>query len=614
MDLTGTLKRAIRLQAPSQSVNGNKEWNTIKTLRKSSDTVFTRSDKSKRIVALDSITYHDMLTSQSENYASAKLVLPSSLQSSFNQKLNAIAKRYSDPVREILAKLTCSEPLPSNLKMLPKDHKDGPLKARPIVAAIDAPATRLSRYLSNILYDLIKVHVGAHIDSTQAFLNVILPMKLNADHKFASLDIVDLYGSIPVDDDFFPGVASVVGDFFDAHKTNTPLDTLSKDDFSSLVRLCLTSGLIQVETGFFRPSKGIPMGNNLSTAAAIIFMDYVEAQIIAQFPGIIKWIRFIDDVFLVYTGIPSDTLLKTCNDVHPSIEFTIEEPTNDCLPYLDVMVRRNIDCFSTTLYVKPSHSGSVIPWTSHHPRHLIINVLRNELRRAIRNGSGPEEKRQGTDIIKQRYLNFGYPNKVINNVLHQLRRQQPRRFETNEERKVFLTLPFISEQQSREVRRALKRCKMQDKLYISFKSRTLSSILCPRRDRICVNSSCIYCKYSSNANDCLTKFCIYFIRCNICSASYVGETCRTVRSRLREHVTCESSHVYGHLLLHTACPDISLISWTIIHSGLRNVNLRKSVELREIRSCRPTINVQCMSPDVLSSACLSRTTKRRGLK
>ena len=417
-------------------------------------------------------------------------------------------------------------------------------------------------------------------------------MELTSCSRFASLDVVNLYGSIPIEDGFFSSALSTVSEFFGEHKAHTCLAELTSDDFCALLKLCLTADTVQVDCLRYKQVLGLQMGSNLSTSVAFIFMFNIGTQIFELLPNTIKtWVRYIDDVFLIYENISETELLAVCNDVHPHISFTIEEPKYNSLPYLDLLVTAKNGSFTTTLYSKPMHSGSVIPWTSHHPRRFLLSVLRNELKRAIRNGTGPEEEERGIQLLRTRYLNYGYPPRIISKILNQVR-SGPSKPRSNEPSKpVFLSLPFISERQVREVRSAIKRCGMNNNLRVCFKSRTLSSILCPRRERACTFVNCTYCFSSMRDEDCFTKFCVYFVECVHCKASYVGETSRTVRSRLREHVSCETSLVFQHLRTHTANPDLSAIAWTITHRGLRSMELRRKVEAAEIRSRRPSINV-----------------------
>ena len=173
-----------------------------------------------------------------------------------------------------------------------------------IVAAVDAPATRLSRFLASGLYPLLRQAIPAHLDSTSSFLQAIASVELSSNSEFASLDIVSLYGSIPLEDGMFPGALSIVTQFFDAHRSGTLLAPVTKEDFAALLRLSLTSDTIQVNSTRFKQVSGMQMGNNLSTSVAIIFMSYIEKQIIEELSGRIKlWLRYIEDVFVIFEDI-----------------------------------------------------------------------------------------------------------------------------------------------------------------------------------------------------------------------------------------------------------------------------------------------------------------------
>jgi hypothetical protein len=154
-----------------------------------------------------------------------------------------------------------------------------------------------------------------------------------------------MWGSIPIEDHMFPGVISTVSNFFENHKEGTCLNGIRKADFSDLLRLCLTSDTIQVNNGLFQQKgKGLQMGNNVSGACAIIFMDFVENQILQELgDNIVEWKRYVDDVFVIYKGMETGQLVEMCNDIHPDISFTIEEPIMNGLPFLDVFVKVVMD-------------------------------------------------------------------------------------------------------------------------------------------------------------------------------------------------------------------------------------------------------------------------------
>jgi hypothetical protein len=74
-------------------------------------------------------------------------------------------------------------------------HKEGDLKGRPIHAATDTPATRLSRYLAKQLNMLLR-YVPAHLRNTADFIEFINNLDCSSIHGFCSLDVCNPSGSI----------------------------------------------------------------------------------------------------------------------------------------------------------------------------------------------------------------------------------------------------------------------------------------------------------------------------------------------------------------------------------------------------------------------------------
>ena len=255
-------------------------------------------------------------------------------------------------------------------------------------------------------------------------------------------------------------------------------------------------------------------------------------------------------------------------------------------------------CFCYELYTKPSHSGSVIPWSSHHPKSLLCSILTSEFRRATRNGSGPLAIERGRSIISQRYMANGYPRHIIRRALHRF--DHPIQQDKTKKR-AYLSLPFLDENSTREIRRAASKYGLSDFLSLTFKSYTLSSLLKPRRPSLCFKSGCKFCLISSSGDNCSRKFVVYLIECRLCPATYIGETARTMRSRLHEHVSSSTSHVFQHLRNAHAEAELEHLTWRILHSGLHSFVLRRKIELTEICSRSPEcplLNVQHVTTSV----------------
>ena len=141
------------------------------------DITIVPTDKTKRLVALDTTQYKEMIkkcTIDTGNYEERKKInQPRTEQINFNRQLNKIADKYKKKNPKLwrdLKSQTSSEPLPSPAYALPKDHKEGELKGRPIHSAVDTPATPLSKYLVDSLNPLLR-HVNAHLKNNKEFID-----------------------------------------------------------------------------------------------------------------------------------------------------------------------------------------------------------------------------------------------------------------------------------------------------------------------------------------------------------------------------------------------------------------------------------------------------------
>ena len=569
---------------------------------KAKDIIINQSDKSKRLIAMDNDEYTKMVSQTLDNHVPAKFIQPVSAQYKFNKTLASVASKYDEPTRRKILSLKTSEPLPSNLYCLPKDHKIGILKGRPIVAATDTPSTKLSRWLASIFKPLLK-YIPTHVPSTSIFKDRLLDISRNSPHKlsnFASLDVRDLYGSIPIEDSGDTiGVITAAVNFYDTFKDECELK-ITRNDVGTLLKLCLSSDIIHFDGKAYKQLNGLAMGNNIAPILAIIYMHFVESEVLSRLSDkIIFFQRYLDDCFLIYRNLSTDDLLSTFNSVNKCIQFTIEEPHNSKLPFLDLMIFYSLskNCFSSSIYFKDCHSGTILPWSSNVAISTKRNTVINEFSRAIRNSSDEEKKLLSMSLVQQRFCNNGYPRKFLYNCKRILDRKslhaQDRMFDKN---KLRLIIPFHNEKLKRKTHELLRRTGLSDHVQIVHKHNPLNHIL-RKPVKTCVFRNCEICKLSDKNDICSSKFCVYKITCNICSAFYIGETMRTFHSRVKEHLTQESSAVFQHLKSHNAL-DINNIKWNIIHKNIKCMENRRRVETMMINLQRPSLNATCVPASV----------------
>ncbi|XP_068691180.1 uncharacterized protein [Montipora foliosa] len=457
--------------------------------------------------------------------------------------------------------------------LLANDHKKGELKGRPIHAATDTPATRLSTFLVRSLNNIL-AHVPAHLKNTQEFIDFI--SSLDDIKGFCSRDVCNLYGSIPLEDleDGTPGIFTVIRDFFSTYKSATVLEHLSDDDFVSLLCLCITSDVVLIEGTSHSQNSGLAMSNNLAPTLAIIYINNLDLEIQSSFNNSVHLKRYFDDMFIAWTkdNLTPDEMVTTANSVNTAFKFTVEIPEDNCLPFLDTIVTLHTHNgrFSTKLYMKPIHSQCITPWDSHGPISQKRGILIGEIRRAMSRSTDPRSQQNSLRLITMLYTKNGYPRSFIKSTIKRTLRKCKSQPSEQEQRLIYMKMPFINDDIKRQTQ-AVSRWTGQDNIRVHYINGSSSSrIFTPSKEKQCCPDPCATCGSSTRSNQCLTKNCVYKIKCSHCDTVYIGETSRTVGSRIKEHIRMVKQTVYSHLINHNIrfqkmpmFPDDVIYVWQI---------------------------------------------------
>ncbi|CAJ0940289.1 unnamed protein product, partial [Ranitomeya imitator] len=118
-----------------------------------------------------------------------------------------------------------------------------------------------------------------------------------------------------------------------------------------LLRLILYENYFLYEDTFYNQQRGTAMGSNVAPAYANAFMNhfevnYVFTNLLFQ-QHVICYHRFIDDIFLIWTGTAAtlNTFYLFLNSIHPELQFTIHQD-KDSVPFLDTLVNYRQICFA----------------------------------------------------------------------------------------------------------------------------------------------------------------------------------------------------------------------------------------------------------------------------
>ena len=185
----------------------------------------------------------------------------------------------------------------------------------------------------------------------------------------------------------------------------TGLDTLHKMFICNLTHQVLTKNYFQFNGQMYIQKQGTAMGTRKAPNYAIIFMYYLESNLLNKSTLKPKtWLRFIDDIFMIWPhGTQALTLfMDMINSHHSTIKFTYEYHTKE-IPFLDTIVYKteNNELF-TRAYHKPTDNKQYLHFHSAPPRKQKESVPYGLLIRSRRICSEDKYFEEETrNIIKQ---------------------------------------------------------------------------------------------------------------------------------------------------------------------------------------------------------------------
>ncbi|CAJ0965945.1 unnamed protein product [Ranitomeya imitator] len=252
---------------------------------------------------------------------------------------------------------------------LPKIHKH-PSKppGRPIVASTESLLSPLAIVLDKILSPLVP-RIKSYLRDTSDFLTSLASIgRLPPNCLLVTMDVNSLYTSIRHSE----GIESVMS-FLSRHTDFSDQQCKFCKDSLTMV---LTRNFFMFEDQFFIQKRGTAMGSNMAPPYANIFMDQFEMSFVythSSFKSYAAyWRRYIDDVFLIWTG-DVDTLLSFhtyLNSSLPGLTFSLSYDYTS-MNFLDTTViinaSRNIE---TDLFVKSTDRNSLLKYDSCHPHHI----------------------------------------------------------------------------------------------------------------------------------------------------------------------------------------------------------------------------------------------------
>ena len=155
----------------------------------------------------------------------------------------------------------------------------------------------------------------------------------------------------------------------------------------------MESNIFKFDNEFWIQLIGTSMGTRVAPTYANLFMGKLEKLLFEKCPGNLKkfihtWKRFIDDIFVIWTGTHEEFLefFNFLNSFHSTIKF--DEPqhhseTNSC-EFLDLKISIENGKIVTDLFRKDTAKPRALLPSSAHPGHITTNIVYSMAFRLIR--------------------------------------------------------------------------------------------------------------------------------------------------------------------------------------------------------------------------------------
>lgn len=490
----------------------NKVKKTNYFLKQQQNLKVLKPDKSNKTVVMYECDYDKKMNDLLQDVSTYK-ELKNDPTNIYQKKNNELAanwenKAYISPV--MAGKIKILNAQPPRIYGLPKLHKNG-IPLRPIVSCIQSPYENLSKFLKNILQNIInknKYYIKDSVDLKTKIKNIPIPNN----YTLVSLDVVSLYTNVPVE-----LAKDIIRKKWDEIKKYTDIPLT---DFLEAIELTLRSTYFMYGRKFYKQIEGCAMGASISSVIAQIVMEHLEETVLNNLTIPIPFFfRYVDDCI---TALPNDKyndILNNFNSFHPKLQFTLELEKNNQLCFLDLLLYHDNNYLQTEWYTKETWSSRYLSYNSQHPISQKKSVVIGLADRAIKL-SDPKYREHAINKAKEALRKNKYPEHLICNIfkkrIHKFYNENTPKSHPSNKSKQYLSLPYIS-----GLSESLKHTFKQHNVTIADKGHNLLQ-----------NSfSKLKSKIPKDKKSCV----VYEVPCKDCDSVYIGQTSQYLKNRLNGH-------------------------------------------------------------------------------
>lgn len=385
----------------------------LKALASDESIVIKPADKGGALVVLDSEEYKEACEQTLSN-ADFYEELPSDPTAKYQDDVAHVANEmFHEGLINDFEKDTITKGSRTPLFYgLPKIHKVFSIfpALRPICSGSDGPTKYLSEFIDTFLKPLARRSASYLRDSTD-FINKTRNINLPHEAFLVTMDVEALY----------PNIHQQEG----ADVCEEALLTRSNQSFTAalikrLILIVLQSNCMQFGTRFFHQIKGTAMGTPMAVNFANLFMTKFERSMLDDFEKKhsmrpLLWLRFIDDVFFVWSGDEASLkcFIDFCNNfstqsgMQSTIRFT-SSYSKSSVDFLDMKVLVKDGNICTSVFSKPVDTHTYLHASSFHSRSTILSLPKTQFIRLRRLCSSMHDYKHHVQNFTEFFIRRGY--------------------------------------------------------------------------------------------------------------------------------------------------------------------------------------------------------------
>jgi len=557
---------------------------TLRFCKNNPNIMFTRADKGNVTVAINREEYINKieLMLQDENtYVTVKKNPMKNIEKNLNSTIKKWFQKDFISKRTYFSLFSSDSTLPKAYG-LPKIHKkDYPFRI--IVSSINTALYPLASYLQKIISNSL-IHDNKQVKNSFELYNSLSGKKICNTHILASLDVISLFTNVPQN----LAIESILKRWTLIElKTSIP-----KEDFIEAIKLILSSTFFVFNNKIYRQTFGTPMGSPLSPIIAnLVLQDLEEKALQTINCDISFYYRYVDDILLSAPKDQISNIVNCFNSFHNRLQFTVELEINKSLSFLDLRLEIVNGEIVLDWFQKETFSGRFLSFYSNHPRCHKIGTIYNLIDRAVLL-SHPKHQQKNLELCIKCLLDNGYPLKIIfEHINRRIKTLFTNKLSSNinneiipiknnesdsENSKHFYVIPYISN--ISEITASLVD---RSVFTVGFRClNKLDKIIRVQKDRT---------EHAQKNNV------VYKINCNNCEATYVGQTKRQIKTRVKEHYNNIKSDKSKHSVISEHILNFNhMFDWddAKILDTESNYNKRLVSEMLHIKEQKNGINSQ----------------------